>query len=202
MTLEEPDDLGALWRTQTPETAHSNLEEMRRVLEQMERKMRRSTIDFVAALVLSSAAIVWLAVAFRHPLLTAGAVVTVAGFAFLAFEVFQHRRRAPVAENGAAASIEYHRALLQHRLEFCRNRLLLRVLTFAPGGVLFFLGLAAARPQIAALAYFQLATFVLIIMMIVPINRKAAAKLEHQIANLTNLREEKSSSTRPTPNSA
>ena len=195
MTPEEPDDLGALWRTQIPETPHGNPGEMRRVLEQMEKKMRRSTIAVVVALVGSSAAIVFLALAFRHPLLTVGAIVSLAGFAFLAFEVFQHRRGAPVAENGAAASIEYHRALLQHQLEFHRKRLWLRVLTLAPGGVLFFLGLAAARPDIAALAYFQLAAFVAGIMMIVPANRKAAAKLEYQIANLTNLRQE-------TPNSA
>lgn len=193
MTPEEPDDAGALWRMQMPEITDSNFEEMRRVLERMERKMRRDTIDFVVVVVLVSAVIVAIAVAFHHPLLSAGATLTVAGLGFLALEVFQHRRRAPVAENGAAASIEYHRALLEHRLEFHRNRLWLRVLTLAPGGVLFFLGFAAARPDIAPLIYFQLATFVLIIMMIVPANRRAAAKLEHQLADLTSLREEQSS---------
>ena len=187
MTPEPPDDLGALWRTQTPETARPNLEEMRRVLEQMERKMRRSTIDVVVAMALTSAAIVSIAVLFRHPLLTVGAIAALAGGAFLVFEVLQHRRGAPVAENGAAASIEYHRALLQHRLEFHRKRLWLRVLTLAPGGVLFFLGFAAARPDLAALIYVELATFVVVIMLIVPVNRRAAAKLEHQIADLTSL---------------
>jgi len=93
-----------------------------------------------------------------------------------------------VAEDGAAASVEYHRALLQHRLEFHRNRLWLRVLMLAPGGVLFFLGFAAARPDLAKLIYVELATFVVAVLMIVPVNRKAAAKLEAQIANLTNLR--------------
>ena len=187
MTPEPPDDLGALWRTQTPETARPNLEEMRRVLEQMERKMRRSTIDVVVAMALTSAAIVSIAVLFRHPLLTVGAIAALAGGAFLVFEVLQHRRGAPVAENGAAASIEYHRALLQHRLEFHRKRLWLRVLTLAPGGVLFFLGFAAARPDLAALIYVELATFVVVIMLMVPVNRRAAAKLEHQIADLTSL---------------
>ncbi len=190
MTPEEPDDAGTLWRAQTPENAQPNSEEMRRAVEQMERKMRRGTIDFVVAMVLTSAAIVWIAVEFRHPLLTVGAIVALAGLAFLVFEVLQHRRRAPVAENGAAASIEFHRDLLQHCLEFHRKRLWLRVLTLAPGGVLFFLGFAAARPDVAALIYVELATFVLIIMLIVPVNRRAAAKLECQIANLTSLGEE------------
>lgn len=185
MIPEEPDDdVGALWRKQTAESAHPDFEEIRRVLEKMERKMRRSVIDLVIVLVLGSAGIVSLAVAFRRPLLTVGAIVSVAGLAFVAFEVLRHRRRAPAAENGAAASIEYHRALLQHRLELHRNRVWLRVIILAPGGVLFFLGLAAARPDLAALIYFQLATFVVIIMVIVPANRRAAAKLEQQIANL------------------
>jgi hypothetical protein len=187
MTPDEPHDIAALWRAQTQETAHPNIEELRR----MERKMRRSTTDFVVALSVVSTGIVWIAAMFRHPLLTVGAVVSLAGFAFLAFEVFRHRRRAPLAENGAAASIEYHRALLQHRVQFHRNRLWLRVLTLAPGGVLFFLGFAAARPDLAPLIYVELATFVVAILMIVPVNRRAAAKLEEQIANLTSLRDEK-----------
>jgi hypothetical protein len=184
MTPEEPDDVAALWRAQTPETVHPTIEEMR----QMERKMRRDTINFVVVLVLVSAGIVAIAVMFRHPLLTVGAIVSLAGFAFLAFEVFGHRRRAPVAEDGAAASVEYHQALLQHRLEFHRHRLWLRVLALAPGGVLFFLGFAAARPDLATLIYVELATFVVAVLMIVPVNRRAAAKLEAQIAQLTNLR--------------
>src|SRR5580765_6171768 len=147
VTPEELDDVRALWRTRTPVSQHPDLEEMRRGVENMERKMRRSRIDFVVALLLSSLVIVVLAALFPHPLLTVGAIVSVAGLALLAFEVFQHWRRAPVAENGAAASLEYHRALLQHRLEFHRKRLWLRVLTLAPGGVLFFLGFAAARPD-------------------------------------------------------
>jgi len=199
VTPEEPDDVRALWRTQTPEISPSNFEEMRRVVGQMERKMRRSRIDFVAAIVLSSATIAALAVMFPHPLFTLGAIVTLAGGALLVFEVLQHWRRAPVAENGAAPSIEYHRALLQHQLDFHRHGLWLRVLTLAPGGVLFFLGFAAARPDLAALIYFQLATFVVIMIMIVPLNRKRAAKLENEIAHLTSLHEDQSSSGGSTP---
>jgi len=184
MTPEEPDDVAALWRAQTPETVHPTIEEMRK----MERKMRRDTIDCIVAGIFVSAGLVTIAALFPHPLLTVGAIVSLAGFAFLTFEVVRHRRHAPVAEDGAAASVEYHRALLQHRLEFHRNRLWLRVLMLAPGGVLFFLGFAAARPDLAKLIYVELATFVVAVLMIVPVNRRAAAKLEAQIAKLTDLR--------------
>jgi hypothetical protein len=177
MTPEE------LWRMQTPETAHPKIEQLQR----MERSMRRKTTDLLVAMVLASATMIWLATVFRHPLVTAGAILSVAGLAFLAFEVLRHRSRAPVAENGAAGSIEYHRALLQHRIEFHRHRLWLRVVTLAPGGVIYFLGLAAARPALAPFFYVELATFFAGVALIIPANRRAAAKLERQLADLTRL---------------
>jgi hypothetical protein len=195
MTPERPnEDLRAVWQTETSGTARLNHVEIRRIVDEMERKMRRSRIDFIAAVVSVSVAIIVIAVLFPEPLLTLGTVVMLAGFAVLIREVFQQWRRAPVVENGGATSVEYHRALLQHRLEFHR-KLWLRVLCLTPGGVLFFLGFAAARPDLAAWIYAQLATFLVVVMAIVPVNRKAAVKLEHQIADLENLLKEKPVST-------
>lgn len=154
----------------------------------MEKKMRRDQINFYIALIGSSIAIAGIAVLFPRPLVICGAVASIAGFAFLAYEVLQHRRRAPAAENGAVASAEYHRALLQHRIEFHRKRLWLRVAALAPGGVLFFLGFAAARPDLAALIYVELVTFIVAIVLIIPVNRRAAAKLGRQIAEVERLR--------------
>ena len=163
------------------------------MVEQMEKKIRRNRIDLAVALVLISIVIVAMAVAFGSPLLRAGAVVMLAGFGFLTCEVVRHSRRAPVAADGATTSIDYHRALLEHRIEFHRTRLWLRVLSLAPGGVLFFLGFAAARPDLAPFIYVQLATFVIAIALVVPMNRRAAAKLEDQIGELERLRGEQSS---------
>ena len=189
------EDLRAVWQTETSDTAHLSRAEIRRIVDEMERKMRRSRIDFIVAVVLVSVTIIAIAVLFPGPLLTLGAVVTIAGGGILTYEVFQQWRRAPVAENGGAASVEYHRALLQHRLEFHRKRLWLRVLSVTPGGVLFFLGFAAARPDLAPLIYVELATFLVAVIAIVPVNRKAATKLEHQIADLEKLLETNPTST-------
>jgi uncharacterized membrane protein YccC len=61
------------------------------------------------ALVLVSVVIVAIAVLFRNPLLSIGAAVSLAGFAFLAHEVIRHSRQAPVAENGALGSANFPR---------------------------------------------------------------------------------------------
>ena len=195
MTRETPpDEISAAWQSQTSEIVKPSREEVKRLVEQMEKRMRRSRIDFVIALVLTSVGIVTLAVMYANTLLSIGAAVSLAGFAFLTYEVIRHSRRAPVAANGAVASVDFQRALLKHQLDFHRKRLWLRVLTLAPGGVLFFLGLARALPSVALLIYFELVTFVIAIVLIVPVNRKAAAKLERQISELERLHGEEPSS--------
>src|ERR1043165_6461945 len=223
MDTENDEDVRAAWQTQSTEIL--TLEEIRKSVEEMEKRMRRQRIDFVLALVGSSIVIVGIAILFAQTVLLAGAAATLAGFAFLAWEVTQHGRRkpvaengatvsleykkvmlphppapsrhttcvrwcvcVPVAENGATVSLEYKRALLQHRLDFHRKRLWLRVLALAPGGVLFFLGFAAARPDLAVMIYFELATFIVAIALIVPLNRKAASRLERQIVEIDRLR--------------
>ena len=194
MTRETPpDEISAAWQSQTSEIVKPSREEVKRLVEQTETRMRRNRIDFVIAVILTSVVIFTLAAMSGNALLSIGAAVSLAGFAFLTYELIRHSSRAPVAANGAVASVEFHRALLKHKLDFHRKRLWLRVLTLAPGGVLFFLGLAAARPAIAPWIYFQLATFVIAIVLIVPVNRKAATKLELQIIELERLHGEESS---------
>ena len=186
MAENEP-DIRTTWQTQTAEVA--SLAEIQSTVERREKCMLRGRIVFIIALVLLTIFIAGLAVLFLHPLLTAGAVVSIAGFALLAYEMNRYQRRQPVAENGNTTSVEYHRVLLQHRVEFHRRRLWLRVASVTPGGILFLLGLAAARPDLAPIIYVELATFVLIVSLIVPGNLRAAAKLEREIAALDQMRE-------------
>ena len=172
-----------VWQSQRSETSFT---EIRTRVEQMEKRERRHLYDGYIAVTLIAVVIVGIAVLYANALLIAGASVTVCGFLFLVTEVADHRRHRPVAADGNATSLEYVRALLQHRLAFCRRRLWLRVLFLAPGGALFFLGFAAARPDLAPIIYVELFTFAVGIALIVPLNRRAAAKLERQIAQLDN----------------
>ncbi len=180
----EDHEIRVVWQSQTTGTHHPDVEEIRTKWRNMERRMRRNRIGFFVALVLSSVVIVSIAVLFANALLVGGAVLAVGGVTFLGYEVTQHHRRRPAVENGAAPSISYELALLTHQLEFHQKRLWWRVLSLAPGGVLFFTGFAVSRPDLAPFIYFQLATFVIVVMAIVPVNRRAASKLQCEIAEL------------------
>jgi hypothetical protein len=174
MQAENGDDpIRSVWQSQHPESSFTT-NDIRRRVEQMEKRMRRSRVDLYIALMLTAVVIVGLAVFYANALLLAGAAAALCGMAVLVYEVEDHRRRAPAADDGSATSLQYHRALLQHRLTFCRRRLWLRMLSVAPGGVLFFVGFAMALPDLAPFIYFQLFTFAVVIMLMVPLNRRSA----------------------------
>ncbi len=177
------EDVHALWQSQHSESS-SEPAEMHTRIEQMEKRMRRGRYGLYIAVTGSAVVIAGMAVLFANPILLAGAALSLCGFAVLLYEVLDHQRSAPAADDGSMTSLEYHRLLLQHRLDFHRRRLWLRVVSLAPGGALFFTGLAVARPDLAPLAYLQLVTFAVAIILIVPANRKAAARLERQIEQL------------------
>jgi hypothetical protein len=151
----------------------------------MEKRMRRGVFDLYAVAILGSLALGALAAVFRNPLMIAGAVLLAGGLTFLARELRGRRETMPPLET---AALDYHRALLERQLDFHRKRIWLRVAALAPGGILFFLGFAAARPDLATFIYIQLATFVVAIALIVPLNRVAAARTRRAIEELTALR--------------
>ena len=184
-------DVRDWWRSQDTADVRVAPDEIRRRILEMETRARRSTYDLYAAVILTSMTIVALAASAPHWVQSAGGALLIAGLAFLAHEVHRSRRTAPSAQDGSAAALDYHRALLRHQLEFHRKRLWLRVLTLAPGGIVFFIGLALARPALAPIAWLQLATFAVAVMAIVPANRRAAARYEREIAALEELGNER-----------
>jgi membrane protein implicated in regulation of membrane protease activity len=166
-----------LWQSQSAESMQLTAQK----LEEMEKKMRRSIYDFYAALICIAIVIVGIAALFPNVTLTIGAVLTLCGFGYLAYEVISSRHGVP---SPAEVSIAYQRALMRHRIEFHRKRLWLRMVALTPGGILFFLGFAAALPKLAPFIYLQLATFLVAIALIVPMNKRAAVRLQRQIDEL------------------
>ena len=181
------DEARAVWQSQPAETPPTP-DVTRRNAEQMEKKMRRDTYGLYAALISSAIVIVGIAALFPNAMLITGASLTLCGFGYLAYEVHQRRRADSAIDQGTTTSVDYQRALLQHRRDFHRKRLWLGVLSLAPGGILFFAGFAAAQPRLAPFIYFQLATFITAIVLIIPLNRRAAMRLQRDIDALDRLR--------------
>jgi hypothetical protein len=96
----------AVWQGQTDSSLTPD--DIRKGVEKMEKTMRRSRYGLYVALTLSAAVVVAIAVLFANTLLIAGAAATLCGFGLLAYEMLNHRRRAPAADDGNITSIEYH----------------------------------------------------------------------------------------------
>jgi membrane protein implicated in regulation of membrane protease activity len=169
-----------LWQSQSAESTPLTAAR----LAEMEKKMRRTRYDFYAAIIGIAIVIVGIAVLFPNVTLTIGAVLTLCGFGYLAYEVIASHRGTP---SPADVSIDYQRALMRHRIEFHRKRLWLRVAALTPGGVLVFLGFAAVLPKLSMFIYLQLATFLMAIALMVPLNRRAAFRLQQQVDELDRL---------------
>jgi hypothetical protein len=183
-TDSERDDLPALWQSQAPTGFRMHPDDIRRRIEQMETSSRRTVIDFYLFFGAMAIFVIFFAAVSPNALLTSGAALTILGLGCLTWLV---RRNNPPAE--ASASIDHYRMLLERRRDFALRGVWLRVLAIAPGPLLFSLGLAAAYPKAAPMVWFQIATFVIVLVAIFPINRRAAAKVQRQIDELGRLGE-------------
>lgn len=188
MANDNDDEVRAVWHGQPSERVRLTPQEIEQKVEQMQKKMRRTTLDLYVAFTLTAVTIVGVALFYQRPLLTAGAFLSLCGFAYVLFEVRANQRETPSVPPQAIASLDHQRALLQHRLDFHRKRLWWRVVALAPGGIVYFIGLAAALPRLAWLIYIELLTFVIGVSLIVPLNRKAAIRLQREIDELDQLR--------------
>ena len=184
-------DVVALWQRQATGGFQMTADEIKRRLEAMERKFRRDRVGVFVAFALSSIVVIAMAAIAPNTVQSIGAAVSVLGFAFVSYQVHRTRaKNAPSANIGSVASIEFHRAMLQRQLEFHSTGLWPRVLALTPGGLLFFAGLAAAQPKLAILAYLQIATFVVAIILMVPLNGRMAVRYRRQIEELDRLQKD------------
>lgn len=185
MATDDRNDVQAIWQSQGAATTPPAADEIRRRVEQMDKRVRRQRFDSYLAAATISIGLGGIAFLFPNPTLIAGAVLAICGVAFVGHEA----RRGRPSHDDAVAALEHHRELLQQRLDFHRKRLWLRVFTLAPGGILFFIGFARALPKLAPFIYFQLATFLFALALIVPLNRRAAVKVQQEIDELERLRQ-------------
>lgn len=182
------DNVQALWQSQNTETFRLTAEEIRRRNQEMEKKERRAIFDMYLAAAVCSIGMVIMTSLKPTLLQIIGLALSIAGLTLLASMVQHSRAAAPSPEAGDAASIDYHRAILERRLEFCRTRLWQRILAVGPGPLLFSIGFALAHPELAPIMYVQIATFILAVISIVPLNRRAVVKLQRKIDELAALR--------------
>jgi hypothetical protein len=163
-------------------------EAIRGRIETMNRKLRRRTIDgylVCAALIVFFAG--WMIVG-MNSLQQIGAVLTIIGVGYLAWQIRANRFRALAID--ASDTLAHLRNELARQRDFHRTRLWSRMLFFVPGPLVFFAGFAQAHPEVIRMIRFQTITFVVLAVAAIPLNLWMARRYQRQIDELTRLQEE------------
>ena len=112
----------------------------------MNRKMRRRTIDgYLVCAVLIAFFVGWMFVG-MNSLQMVGAVLTIIGVSYLAWQIRANRFRAH-SSTDASDTLEHLRRELARQRDFhWGSRFWWRMLLFVPGPLIFFAGFAQAQP--------------------------------------------------------
>ena len=184
------DDLVALWQEQGGDGFRMSTEEIQMKLDKMHRCLRRRTIDgylICATLILFFAG--WMIVG-MNTLQKAGAVLTMGGLAFLAWQIRANGFRGLPADDGSN-TLEHLRRELARQRDFHRGaRFWQRVLFFVPGPLVFFAGFAQQHPEVSSMIRLEAIAFVVIAIAAIPLNLWTARRYQKQIDALTRLQEE------------
>ena len=179
-----PESVADLWRSQTADGFRIAPDEIRRRSEQMDRKLRRTVIDFYLVFALVSIVVFAMALISPSPTQLLGAALTSAGLGWLAREV--QKLRAP--RDAATPSVDYHRAQLERQLAFAQPpRVWTRMLILAPGAFLLLYGFGKAHPELATMMYIQMAMFAVAFLAAVPASRVMRRKVQQRIDELDRL---------------
>lgn len=189
----ENDGVAALWRSQSGSGFCLSSEEIRQRIDMMNRKMRRRTID--GYLVWATMTVVFGGWTFieTNKLLAIGAVLSIIGFGYLAWQMRANRFRSYSSD--ASGTLEHLRNELARQRDFHRgSRFWWRMLFLVPGPLVFFAGFAQAQqanPKVVALIRFETISFVVFALAAIPLNAWMARRYQKQIDALARLQEEK-----------
>ncbi len=185
----ENDDIAALWQSQSGDVRRMSTEELHHRIETVTRRMRRRTMDgylVCAALILFF--IGWMFVG-MNSLQLLGAVLTIIGVSYLAWQIRANRFRALSIDAGG--TLEHLRNELARQRDFHWGaRFWQRMLIFVPGPLVFFAGFAQSHPEIVRIIRFQTISFVVLAISAIPLNLWMARRYQRQVDELTSLQEE------------
>ena len=176
-----PDDLKLLWQELSTNPLQLSPEQLQQEMEKLRKGLRRRfVIGGGAALSVIAA---WILYFFRFPnrLQLIGSILTVLGAAFLLVQLkMSPARTTPdVAETGCT---EFYRAELERHRDFHRGKWFWsRLLVLLPGPLVFWVGFAQAFPEIAWLIWLNLAAFLILAMIAVPLNLRLARRYQRRI---------------------
>jgi hypothetical protein len=182
-----PDDLRNLWQAQPLENIATALEDLRARASRFERRIsRRNLREYVGGLigVAVYAYYIW---RFPNPLMRVGSAMIIAGVLFVLWRLYRHGRAAALPQDlGLSASLEFHRRQLVRQRDLLRTVVWWYLSPMVPGLLVFLTGMLGVRGfKLRQLPFGGL--IVGLFVFIWWINKRAAERLDRQIAELDQL---------------
>lgn len=186
------DDVFDLWQSQETDGFRMTPEEIRKKMDALDAKLRKRNKSFYLACVSLMAMFTLWFFASKNAIQRTGAALTVAGVAYLGYQVRRNQFRAAPAEvTGTMTSVDHLRRELERQRDFHRGKTFWkRVLIFTPGPLVFFVGFAKAYPEILNMIRFEAISFVIIGLAAIPLNLWMARRYQRQIDELDTMRKE------------
>ena len=179
-----------LWQKQAAEGFRMTPEQIQMKLQNLEKQMRlgiRNGYLVCAFLIISLS--IWIVVD-TDTLTRLGAAATILSIVFIGWQGYESRFRAPQPSAIATSSIEHLKRELERRRDFHRGkRFWSRFLLIAPAGLLFFFAFARAHPELIQIIRFEIASFIVIVLIAIPLNLRMAKKYQRQIDELDRQKE-------------
>jgi hypothetical protein len=181
-----PDDIRNVWQNQPVENAPMPLEEIQRRARRFEKRIDLRNLREYAGAALGIAAYTFYFFFFHSLVIRAGSVLVIAGALYVVVQLHRRASSGSLPEDlGVAASIEFHRRELVRQRDMLRSVWRWYVGPIIPGLVVFTIGLLPHRAGALAVGALFLA---LGSGGVIWLNRRAAERLDRQIAELDNLK--------------
>ena len=176
-----PDDLKNIWKELDTNPIQRKADEVRKEAEMLRKGVgRRSALGGLVCLILMASFTVFF---FKFPngLQRIGCVLTVAGVGYLILQL-RMRRSSATPDPGETDCVRFYRAELERQRDFHRGKWFWsRLLIFVPGPIVFMAGFAQAYPKLSSGIRLELAAFLILGVIGVPLNLRLARKYQRRI---------------------
>ena len=178
-----PDEIPDLWHNQPVEPANMSIDEVRRKAQRFEAKTRRGFGITVGLFIFLASGYASFLYFFPGTMQRIGASLTLAGYVYGAYRLRKRGLPGIVPAGPASATCAAYRMELARQRDFCLGVGSL-LAAFVPGPVVFIMGFVAA--DLGPLKAVGLATLLVLSPFVVgiPLNRRAARKLQGEIDTL------------------
>ena len=182
-----PDDMEELWRNQPYAPPASSAADMREKARRLEANMRRGFHGIAALMIFGAAGYASFLYFFPSLIHRIGASLTLAGYLFCAYQLYNRVRLAKVPPGVGLTTGARYRAELGRQREFCLNAWRTFLLPFVPGPAVFLMGFLVPDQGVAKAIALTMALIVSPFMLAVPLMRKKARMLQREIDELDTL---------------